>query len=116
MWLAFLLLSTSVIQTSYATDVALLFGSDSKTVSIYTGHLDSDSPSCVLDQPKNFTIASYTGFFESKLSSVYIDNIGVFVCGGTESPVDFPSMHGYGCSWLQHEPHYNGGEVSQSSP
>ena len=79
MWQVFLFLL--VTPKSEQADVAVLLGSDSQEVYIYTKHLeDMGHLTCLGD---DVSIEDYPGDFSGgKVGAVYLDNIGVFVCGG----------------------------------
>ena len=69
-----------VTSQSYQSDVALLLGSDSNSeFEIYTSHQNKTS-TCL-----EGSIITYPGNFSGEISAVYLDNIGVFLCGGSIS-------------------------------
>ena len=91
MWQVFLLLLLA--PKSDEADVAVLLGSDSKEVYVYTKHLEDLT--CLED---DVSIEDYPGDFSGgKVSAVYLDNIGVIVCGGFLQQAQTSHT---GCNWL----------------
>ena len=98
-----LLLWSVIIQTSKQSDIALLLGTDSDLqfqIDLYIGHLGSDTQTCVQEEIQ-ISFDSYPGNFDNdfngRIGSIYIDNIGIFVCGGYTT---FGELEG-GCNWLR---------------
>ena len=105
MWQVFLFLL--VTPKSHQADVALLLGSDSQEVYVYATHLDDIGHLTCLED--DVSIEDYPGDFSGgKVSAVYLDNIGVFVCGGYLQQAETSNP---GCNWLT----INSGEGIHSS-
>ena len=94
-----LLLFFLVIQTSKQSDIALLLGSSNSQIDLYTGHLNPEIQPCWTEIQIN--IDDYPGKFDNnfngRIGSIYIDNIGVFVCGGHTTS----GLPEGGCNWLR---------------
>ena len=111
-----LLLLFSVIQISRQSDIAFLLGTDSDfqfKIDLYTQHLDPDIQTC-LQEEIQISIDGYPGKFDNdfngRIGSIYVDNIGIFVCGGY-------TVHGQpegGCNWLRVNQLVEGTSISHS--
>ena len=98
-----------VIKTSTESDIALLLGGDfDYTIDFYTNHLDNVS--CIYNT--ELTVQSYPGNFTNdfneRIGSIYIENIGIFICGGYTT-----NGQSYGgCNWLRMNETAEGSSVS----
>ena len=96
-----LLLLWSVIQISEQSDIALLLGTGSDLqfqIDLYNGHMD---PAIQICPNQTISFDGYPGTFDNdfkgRIGSIYIDNIGIFVCGGYTSS----GQPEGGCNWLR---------------
>ena len=108
-----LFLLWSVIQISKQSDIALLLGTDSVSqfqIDLYTAHLNTTIQIC----PNQISFDGYPGNFDNdfngRIGSIYIDNIGIFVCGGY-------TVSGHpegGCNWLRVNQPVEGNSINHS--
>ena len=91
------LICLSLFKQTIQEDVVLLLGSDSDTVHVYENKI------CPNGEAIQNIIDGYPGSFGGQVSALYLDNLGVFVCGGylsAECQTDsVPCPRG--CNWLQ---------------
>ena len=111
-----LFLLWSVIQISKQSDIAFLLGTDSDSqfqIDLYTGHLGPAIDGIQIC-PNQISFDDYPGKFENdfngRIGSIYIDNIGIFVCGGNTTSGEQEG----GCNWLRVEQLVEGASINHT--
>ena len=103
-----------LIPLSFEEDVALLIGSDSEDIEIYSSNKNNHTYYKCLENGVSY---KYPGEFSGAISAVYLENMGVFVCGGSPlptGPIELQVLKG--CNWLKLEDQHNYPWVTPSTP
>ena len=93
-----LILFFFVIKASTKSDVVVLLGGEFQSqIEFYTEHLFQYNTSCLNDTQVDSYPGHFLDEFDGRVGSIYIENIGIFICGG-HTIAGRPEG---GCNWLR---------------